>query len=106
VPNDGERISLIVHDPFQTVPGPYPGGQLPIVADFSVVRVSGLTFAFAASASGGVEPYTYEWDFADGTSRGSGQTVTHTFIAGEYPVTLYVTDSAGTLVTKTHYVQA
>ena len=106
VPSDGERIDLIVHEPFQVVPGPYPGGELPIDADFTSTLISGRMFAFYGSASGGVAPYAFEWDFQDGTARATGVTPVHTFTgAGEYLVAMYVTDAAGVLVKIQHIVQ-
>lgn len=37
---------------------------------------------------------SYQWDFGDGAT-GSGENVSHTFAAGEYTVTLTVTDNRG-----------
>ncbi len=52
-----------------------------------------------AQAHGGVEPYTYSWDFGDNTS-GSGKTVSHTYyLEGSYTVTLTVTDNTNNMVT-------
>jgi len=56
-----------------------------------------ITVSFVGSASGGVPPYTYEWDFGDETT-GSGASITHTYntsLSGEFTVTLKVTDSKG-----------
>lgn len=101
VPNDGEYIDLIVHEPFQTVPGPYPGGELPITADYTTVQVSSLRYAFSGSASGGVAPYTFEWDFGDGSPRASGDSLIHDFPRQDnFTVTMYAKDSTGALVTK------
>lgn len=106
VPIDGERIDLIVHEPFQTVLGPYPGGQLPIEADFTSTLVSGRTFAFYGTASSGVAPYTFEWDFQDGTPRVTGETPVHTFAnAGSFLVSMQVTDASGAVVVIKHSVQ-
>jgi len=63
-------------------------GDLPVTVDFS------------GSASGGKEPYTYDWDFGDGSSASdasdAGQTPSHDYDdAGEYTVTLTVTDDCG-----------
>jgi len=45
-------------------------------------------------ADGGVPPYSFSWDFGDGTT-GFGSSVTHIYTAsGKYAVTLTVTDSA------------
>jgi PKD repeat protein len=53
------------------------------------------TFEFEADVVGGIEPYTYSWDFDDGRSSNE-QTISHTFEeAGTYNVDLTVTDSAG-----------
>ncbi len=56
-----------------------------------------LAVRFAANATGGNGgPYTYAWNFADG-SRGNGSSVDHTFTTpGTFPVELNVTDSVGT----------
>jgi PKD repeat protein len=53
------------------------------------------TFEFEANLTGGTEPYTYLWNFGDGSEEESDeQTVLHTFEeAGSYNVTLAVTDS-------------
>jgi PKD repeat protein len=50
---------------------------------------------FAGSATGGVDPYGYEWDFGDG-STGYGQVTYHKYDGeGTYTVRLTVTDSEG-----------
>jgi PKD repeat protein len=57
------------------------------------------TFEFEADVSGGIEPYTYRWNFDDdGSSVESDddETISHTFEeAGTYNVRLTVTDSSG-----------
>jgi PKD repeat protein len=58
--------------------------------------VAPATFRFEAHVTGGAEPYTYIWNFGDGSQRGSEQTVSHTFYqAGTYNVRVVVTDSTG-----------
>lgn len=55
----------------------------------------GETIQFYGSASGGVEPYTWHWDFGDG-STSTEQNPTHAYSsAGTYTVTLTVTDANG-----------
>ena len=52
------------------------------------------TFEFQANLTGGTEPYTYVWDFGDGSEESDEQTVSHTFEeAGTYNITLGVTDT-------------
>lgn len=52
-----------------------------------------LSVSFTASVSGGTSPYSYSWNFGDG-STSSQQNPSHTYNnAGQYTVTLTVTDS-------------
>jgi PKD repeat protein len=56
--------------------------------------VAPATFEFQANLTGGTEPYTYVWNFGDGSEESNEQTVSHTFEeAGTYNITLTVTDS-------------
>jgi PKD repeat protein len=58
--------------------------------------VAPATFGFEADVVGGTEPYTYSWDFDDGSEGNDEQTVEHTFdLGGTYNVDLTVTDSRG-----------
>lgn len=51
--------------------------------------------AFLGVASGGKEPYTFEWKFSDGLSL-TGQNVTHSFkVPGTYHFEVTVTDADG-----------
>jgi PKD repeat protein len=59
---------------------------------------SPATFEFEANVTGGREPYSYSWDFGDGSSveENDEEEVEHTFEeAGSYSVSLTVTDSRG-----------
>ena len=62
--------------------------------------VAPATFDFEANVTGGTVPYTYSWDFGDGSVEiDDDETVDHTFnIAGTYNVDLTVTDSTGRTV--------
>src|SRR5215213_3633166 len=52
------------------------------------------TFEFQANLTGGTEPYTYIWNFGDGSEESDEQTVLHTFEeAGTYNITLAATDT-------------
>src|ERR687891_314663 len=60
----------------------------------STEGVAPATFEFQANLTGGTEPYTYLWDFGDGSEECDEQTVLHTFEeAGIYNVTLTATDT-------------
>jgi PKD repeat protein len=72
----------------------------PLSASFSVDSTNGdtapATYLFEANAEGGTEPYTFSWDFGDGSQQGNEQSIDHTFEnPGTYDVILTVTDSAG-----------
>lgn len=63
---------------------------------------------FSATATGGSEPYTYNWQFSDSTNN-QGQEITHYFFEpGEHEVTLIVQDDNGrqASTTKTFTVSA
>jgi PKD repeat protein len=55
------------------------------------------TFEFEANVTGGREPYSYSWDFGDGSvEENDEEEIEHTFDdAGSYSVSLTVTDSRG-----------
>src|SRR3989441_617944 len=56
---------------------------------------------FTATASGGTSPYTFGWNFGDGTN-GNGATTTHTYLnAGSFPVLLSTRDSGSPQQTAT-----
>jgi PKD repeat protein len=60
-----------------------PSGQIPLTVDFT------------GSASGGTPPYSYLWNFGDGSATTTAQNPSHTFTtAGTYTVTLTATDSS------------
>jgi len=76
-----------------------------VVAAFTsqVSATPAHTMAFDASTSvapNGRTLVSYDWNFGDPGTTGSGVTVTHTFpLAGTYTVTLTVTDSTGATAT-------
>jgi PKD repeat protein len=62
--------------------------------------VAPATFDFEANVTGGTVPYTYSWDFGDGSVESDDdESIDHTFdVAGTYNVDLTVTDSTGRTV--------
>jgi PKD repeat protein len=56
--------------------------------------VAPATFEFQANITDGAPPYSYNWDFGDGSEGSDEQTVEHTFEeAGTYDVSFVVTDA-------------
>src|SRR2546422_130146 len=74
----------------------------PISASFTLNPSSpdvGQSISFTASASGGTRPYSYSWNYGDG-STGTGLQSTHIYPSvGTYQVTLTVADSQGNTAT-------
>jgi PKD repeat protein len=102
VPEEGGTTA-----PPTTAP-PTIGGE-PLTATFSIDSTNGdtapATFLFEADAQGGTGPYTYIWNFGDGSPQGSGISIHHTFEqAGTYDVTLAVIDSTGQDISVTRQV--
>lgn len=59
-----------------------------------------LEVEFLATATGGVAPYTYSWDWDDGSPAGSGDNPTHEFENyGQFLVEVTVTDACGCTAT-------
>ena len=62
-----------------------------------------LTVAFTGSATGGTKPYTWDWDFGDGSAHKTVQNPNHTYsAAGTYHPILKVRDAAGAVSKDTH----
>jgi PKD repeat protein len=92
-------------DPFEAL---WSQGSVPLTATAAASPTSGnapLNVAFTGSASGGTAPYTYSWNFGDGSATSSVQNPSHTYsAAGTYTATLTVTDSASPANTATSTV--
>ena len=88
---------------FELIAAPAEPLTVEITSSDTEGQVAPATFDFEANVTGGMEPYTIRWDFDDGDSdeeeSDDDETVDHTFnIAGNYTVTLTVTDSTGRTV--------
>jgi len=58
---------------------------------------------FSGTAQGGVPPYTFSWDFGDGSTPMQGPSPCHTYAnAGSYPVVMTVKDSLGNTYQDNH----
>ncbi len=81
------------------------GGNLPPTASFTY-GCDGLTCTFDGTSSWDSDGFvtSHQWDFGDG-GTGSGATTAHTYAAaGEFLVTLTVTDDDGASAVSTHTV--
>jgi PKD repeat protein len=79
----------------------------PLVASVIASPTSGsppLVVNFSGAASGGTSPYTYSWNFGDG-STSSTQNLSHTYsLSGNYTAILTVTDSKSVNATSTVFI--
>jgi PKD repeat protein len=82
-----------------TVEAPPPLTSVDIISN-DTEGVAPATIEFEANVTGGLEPYTYSWDFGDGSLESDDdETIDHTFDeAGTYNVDLTVIDSSGRTV--------
>jgi len=94
-------VSLVITDTmglqatYQTTATIYTD-QLNIDAHGPYQGIKGEQVQFTGSASNGATPYTWSWDFGDGTSS-TNQNPTHIYQTdGNYTVTFTVTDFLGT----------
>jgi PKD repeat protein len=84
-------------------PPPTEGVAEPLTAEITANTIEGdapLTVELSAIVAGGTEPYTYSWDFGDGSPGSDQSTVQHIFEnPAIYTVTVTVTDTTGQAVT-------
>jgi len=91
----------VVGTPVQTSIA-YP--SLPLVANFTFAQSPNETITYAAIVCGGTPPFSYHWDFGDGTT-GTGGGVNHHYTpSSTYVVTLTVTDSNGISFSSTQHL--
>ena len=60
--------------------------------------VEPLTVSFSATGSSGLAPYTFDWNFGDG-SIGTGAAVSHTYFGGSHIAVVTARDSLGAIST-------
>ncbi len=79
------------------------GGPSPLAAHASADKTGGATplaVQFTGSASGGTGPYTYSWNFGDGSAASTDQNPSHTYtVAGTFNAVLTVKDSTNATAT-------
>lgn len=105
--NGTYKVTLTVTDscspPATAVDDHLVTSRAPIVVTADANQLCGdapLNEIFSGSATGGTPPYTYSWDFGDGTPTSSQQNPSHSYVtAGDYTATLTVTDSASPSLT-------
>ncbi|WP_276252460.1 PKD domain-containing protein [Halomontanus rarus] len=104
-PSESGHIVEAYGDAVASKTGGSDGGPIADAVSPETLRVGETgEFSAAYSAGGGRELASYEWAFGDGTT-GSGELVGHAFdAAGEYEVTLTVTDEGGVSATNTESV--
>jgi len=96
------KVTLTVSDscspPATVVDDHLVSSRAPIVVTADANQPCGevpLNEIFSGTATGGTPPYSYSWDFGDGTPNSSYQNPSHSYlVAGKYTATLTVTDSA------------
>jgi PKD repeat protein len=78
-------------------PAEEPPFNVEIISSGTIIDgVVPATYEFEANVIGGTEPYTYSWNFGDGSEESTEETVEHTFEeAGTYNVALTITDAEG-----------
>ncbi|MBO0814826.1 MAG: PKD domain-containing protein, partial [Actinobacteria bacterium] len=92
-------------DPFEAL---WTQGSVPLTATAAGTPKTGnapLKVSFTGSASGGTAPYSYSWNFGDGSAASTAQNPSHTYSsAGTYTAKLTVTDSSSPANTATSTV--
>ncbi len=83
-------------------------GSTPLSATASGTPATGnapLNVSFTGTATGGTAPYSYSWNFGDGSAASTTQSPSHTYTAaGTYTATLTVTDTTSPAKTATSSV--
>jgi len=84
-------------------PPPPPPGVLTTDFTWSPLQpIIGQSIKFTQTTSGGLEPYAHNWNFGDGNSSITVNPTYSYAVPGVYTVTLTVTDSEGTVASKSY----
>jgi len=88
-------------------PIPLPPPPVPLIVNFTFSPTNpdtGTKVNFSGSATGGTQPYAYNWSFGNG-DRGTGQTIGYAYvIVGNHTANLTVTDASGQTATTSRAV--
>jgi PKD repeat protein len=92
------KVTLTIVSPDQSVSSISNTISVTSLSDlncFIAASVTGNTVSFSAQPRGGTSPYTYAWEFGDG-SKSTGAAPTHNYaVKGGYIVKLKLTDAGG-----------
>jgi len=89
------RTAMVI---VSAVPPPPPS---PLVVEITATPTEGtmpVTVSFTSHVGGGVPPYTYDWEFGDGSKSNAANTVHIYITGGNFTVWLNVDDNGGTSV--------
>src|SRR3989442_2506701 len=91
----GNQTATVIVTP--TPPPPPP----PVIVEITATPTQGtmpLTVSFTSAVTGGVSPYSYDWEFGDGSKSNAANTVHIYITGGNFTVWLNVNDASGTPV--------
>src|SRR2546430_1467991 len=106
-------MPLHIRPGFRPRPPPRPPAPPPpthqlqaLVQSTSATGSAPLVVSFTGGAQGGHPPYSYSWNFGDGSPISTVQNPTHIFgSSGSYDVVLTVTDAGGNHAVSSTLVQ-
>jgi len=102
----GDRV-IFLHNPSNGNGIYINGGAHPfhITASYSGTEITYNDISFEVTISGGTPPYTYSWDFGDGSTSNNANPTHQYMQPGNYTVTVTVTDSNGNVASDSIEIQ-